>query len=291
MSNREARAIAAKPSEVVLGDHQIQRLAQLASRVTACPLQITSAENGELAEVAGSELAFLEVVGVIAAFNFITRMADALGVDPEIWTWVQQTPPMRNVVSRVMALGLRGIMGLRGAVDLQPRNYSGEEVDQDLALLEKLYHGLGLGPLPDFFRRLRTVPHLLRSEREFFEAIAEVHGANPGRFIAAGRIVLEEVSHSTLRSLIDAWLHPSGDGLPDRLLDTAIANGATSKDLVPEMKGFAKDMTLNPSSITRERVQKLRSCGLTDELILDWAFAVALWNAIGRTERLLECEP
>jgi alkylhydroperoxidase family enzyme len=282
MTNRDARAIAANPSKAVLRDGQVQRLAQIASHVTARPLQITPGEISELARVTGSEPALLEAVGVIAGFNFITRMADALGVDSEIPTWVQQSPSMRNVASRLMALGLRGV------VDLRPRDYPAEQADRDLALLEKLHQGLGLGALPGFFVRISTAPHLLRSEREFFEAITEVHGSSPRGFMVAGRIVLEDVSRSTLLSRVDHWLHRHSAGPPERILLASIAARDESDCVVPEMLDFAKTMTLDPSSLARERVEGLRSRGLSDEEILDWAFAVALWNAIGRTERLLE---
>jgi alkylhydroperoxidase family enzyme len=285
MTNCEARAIEANPSKVVLHDRQVQRLAQIASHVTTCPLQITPGEIDELAQVSGSEAALLEAVGVIAGFNFITRMADALGVDSEIPTWVQQSPPMRNVALRLMALGLRGVM------DLRPRDYPGEQAEEDLGLLEKLHQGLGLGALPGFFVRMKTTPHLLRSEREFFEAITEVHGASPERFMAAGRIVLEEVSHSTFLSRIDEWLRSSTSGPTEPLLGAAKAKNDGADRLKSEMRRFAQDMTREASSLTQERVETLRSCGLSDEEILDWTFAIALWNALGRTERLLEREP
>jgi alkylhydroperoxidase family enzyme len=293
MTAREACAIETNPAEVVLGDDQVQQLVRLASRFTARPLEFTPAEIDELARAAGSEEAFLEVAGVIAGFSFITRMADGLGVDPEIPTWVRRPRAMRRLTSRLMALGLRG------AMDLRPRRYPGEQAEQDLRLLGEFHQQLGLGPLPGFFLRLRKTPHLLWSEREFFEAITEVHGARPGRFMAAGRIVLEEVSRSNLLSRIDDWLDRNGSEPPERLLAAAKAKDDGSGSLESEMLRFARDMTLRASSptrervasLTRERVEKLRSYGLTDEEILDWAFAIALWNAIGCTERLLEGEP
>jgi alkylhydroperoxidase family enzyme len=295
MKYGEAREIAANPSGVVLGDKQVQQLVRLASDFVARPLEFTAAEIGELARTAGSEEAYLEVTGVIAGFSFITRMADALGVDPQIPTWLTHYQPMRGVVSQVSALVVRC------AVDLEPRCYPKEGANDNLRLLDEYHQRLGLGPLPSFFARLTSTPHLLWSEREFFEAIIEVYGADHGRFMAAGQIVLEKVSCSTLRSRIDDWFHRSGLGSPENVLGQA---------KYAEMVGFAEEMTNRACSLpsarvgksrrsapaqpsttgspTSEGVNKLRSCGLTDKEILDWAFAIALWHAIGRTERLLE---
>jgi alkylhydroperoxidase family enzyme len=285
MTARESRAIERNPSGALLDDDHVQVLVRLASRMSAHPLEATPGDIAELAGAAGSEEAFLEVVGVIAGFNFITRMADALGVDPEIPAWVRRSRAMRR-----FALGLM-TLGLRGAVDLRPRHYPRERDEQELRRLGELHHQLGLGPLPDFFYRLRETPHLLRSEREFFEAITEVHGARPCRFVAAGCVVLEEVSRSTLRDRIDDWLRRSDSGPPARLLGVARGEDDGRDRLESETLRFARDMTLRPSGLTRQRVEGLRSCGLSDEEILDSAFAIALWNALGRTERLLERKP
>src|SRR5436309_2838430 len=139
MTTRQARAIEQNPSRSLVGDDQIEVLVRLASDLTAHPLDMTPGEIVTLARVAGSEGAFLEVAGVIAGFNFITRMADSMGVDPEIPAWVRRSRTMRRLALKLMTFGVRT------AVDLRPRRYPDDQVERELRLLGESHQHLGLG--------------------------------------------------------------------------------------------------------------------------------------------------
>jgi len=58
-------------------------LAEFAEKVTRTPADVSEADIAGLREVGWSDQAIHDAVQVIAYFNYINRVADALGVEPE----------------------------------------------------------------------------------------------------------------------------------------------------------------------------------------------------------------
>jgi uncharacterized protein YciW len=67
-------------------------LAEFAELVTRTPASVTSKDIRTLREHALSDCDILDAVEVISYFNYINRIADALGIDPE--------PEMREAFER-----------------------------------------------------------------------------------------------------------------------------------------------------------------------------------------------
>jgi len=61
----------------------VQRLAEFAEKVTRTPAELSQADVARLREVGWSDQAIHDAVQVIAYFNYINRVADALGAAPE----------------------------------------------------------------------------------------------------------------------------------------------------------------------------------------------------------------
>ena len=62
-------------------------LCQYAEKLTRAPSAMTAADLEPLRAAGLSDAAILDAVEIIAFFNYINRVADALGVDPEPeWT-------------------------------------------------------------------------------------------------------------------------------------------------------------------------------------------------------------
>ena len=88
----------------------------------------------------------VEIVGVLAAFHLISRVADLIGLRSDL-TWVQR----HWAWARRLGLRSRG-WKLRRSLDLENRKL---DIDAAAALLEA--HG-ALGPLPDGYEALLDVP-------------------------------------------------------------------------------------------------------------------------------------
>ena len=61
----------------------VRPLLELAERLTRRPSEVHEADLGALRRVGWSDRAIHDAVQVVAYFNYINRVADGLGVDPE----------------------------------------------------------------------------------------------------------------------------------------------------------------------------------------------------------------
>src|SRR5580704_3486696 len=74
----------------------------LAVKVTSRPEQVTPQDVRAAFSAAQSPRQYFDAVGVMIAFNFITRVANALGVEPEIPGWMRRIEPLRQLAIRAM---------------------------------------------------------------------------------------------------------------------------------------------------------------------------------------------
>src|SRR3712207_9365889 len=95
----------------------------------------------------------------MVAFNFITRVVNALGVEPEIPGWMRRFEPLRRLGLRAMGLFFRLF------VDLDPKGVHGPTPAAHLAGFRTLFADLRLGDPPAWVERLAFAPPLLGAFR------------------------------------------------------------------------------------------------------------------------------
>jgi alkylhydroperoxidase family enzyme len=277
MSARLTRIFESNPLAAPVAP-DLQAFVALAVKVTARPGEVTPEDVKAALSAALSPRQYYDAVGVMIAFNFITRVANALGVEPEIPGWMRRFEPLRRLGLRAMALFFRLF------VNLERKEVHGPTPSEHLKALRALFIDLRLGGLPAWVERLSFAPPLLAAFREFLEALVRrdaatgTIGLDANQFMAIGRTVLQSVPNAeTLTALADKW-QPAGRGEAD----------ANRAGLVTRL---AKDVALRSYTLTRERIDELRAAGLDDAEVLDVVVTAALWSAAARLEVLTGCLP
>jgi alkylhydroperoxidase family enzyme len=256
----------------------LQAFIALAVKVTARPQEVTPEDVRAAFSAALSPRQYFDAVGVMIAFNFITRVANALGVEPEIPGWMRRIEPLRRLALRTMALFFRFF------IDLDRKRVHGPTPSEHLAALRTLFVGLRLGDLPVWVERLSFAPPLLAALRELLEALFRrdaatgTLGLDANQFMAIGQTVLQSIPNAgTLTILAGTWQ-------PD---PRAEADGKRTALITR----FAKDVALRSYTLTRERIDELRAAHLDDAEVLDVVVTTALWSAAARLEVLTGCLP
>ena len=135
----------------------------LAVKVTARPGEVTPEDVGAAYSAALSPRQYFDAVAVMIAFNFSTRVANALGVKPEIPGWMRRVEPLRRLGLRATALFCRLF------VDLGRKGLHGPTSSEHLEALRALFIDLGMGDLPAWMERLSFAPPVLAAIRELLE--------------------------------------------------------------------------------------------------------------------------
>jgi alkylhydroperoxidase family enzyme len=275
MSARLTRQFERDPLSALVAP-DLQALVALAVKVTDCPGEVTPKHVRAAYSAALSPRQYFDAVGVMFAFNFITRVVNALGVEPEIPGWMRRAEPLRQLGLRAMAVFFRLF------VNLERKRVHGPTPSQHLAALRILFIDLRLGELPTWLERLSFAPPLLAAIREFLEALVRRDTATGGldvnQFMAIGRTVLQSIPNAkTLTTLADEW-QPA----PRAEVDTHRSALITR---------FANDVALRSYTLTSERIDELRAADLDDAEVLDVVVTAALWGAAARLEVLTSCLP
>jgi alkylhydroperoxidase family enzyme len=256
----------------------LQAFVALAVRVTARPEEVTPEDVRAAYSAALSPRQYFDAVGAMIAFNFITRVANALGVEPEIPGWMRRIEPLRRLGLRAMALCVRWF------VDLERKEVHGPRPCEHLAALRTLFIDLRLGDVPAWVERLSVAPPLLAALREFLEALVRKDtttgtiGLDANQFMAIGRAVLQSIPNAeTLTVLAQKWQPASGPQADAKR--TAL------------ITRFANDVASRSYTLTRDRIDELRAANLDDAEVLDVVVTTALWSATARLEVLTGCLP
>jgi alkylhydroperoxidase family enzyme len=272
MSARLTRIFESNPLAAPLAP-DLQAFVALAVKVTAHPEKVTPEHVRAAFSAAHSPRQYFDAVGVMMAFNFITRVANALGVEPEIPGWMRRFEPLRQLGLRAMGLFFRLF------VNLDRKEVHGPTPSEHLAALRTLFVDLRLGDLPAWVERLAFAPPLLAALREFLEALVRrdaatgTIGLDADQFMAIGRTVLRSIPNAeTLTKLADNW-QPAPRAEADAQRTALITR-------------FANDVALHSYKLTRERVDELRAAKLDDAEVLDVVVTTALWCAAARLEVL-----
>ena len=250
----------------------------LAVKVTERPAEVTPEDVRAAYSAALSPRQYFDAAGVMIAFNFSTRVANALGVEPEIPGWMRRIEPLRQ-------LGLRALgLCCRWFVDLGRKRLPGPTPAEHLAALRTLFIDLRLGDLPAWMERLAFAPPLLAALRELLEALVRrdtatgAIGLDASQFTAIGRAVLESIPNAeTLTILADNW-RPAPRAEVDAERTALITR-------------FARDVASRSYAVTRDRIDELRAANLDDAEVLDVVVTTALWCAAARLEVLTGCLP
>ena len=250
----------------------------LAIKVTARPEEVTPEDVQAAFSAARSPRQYFDAVGVMIAFNFVTRVANALGVEPEIPGWMRRIEPLRRVGLRAMALFFRLF------VDLDRKGVQGPTPQEHLAALRAMFIELRLGELPAWVERLSFAPPLLAALREFLEALVRRDAASGStgfdvnQFVAIGRIVLDSIPNAETLTIL-------ADG------SQATPRGAADNQRTALIARFVNDVALRSYTLTRDRIDELRAANLDDAEVLDLVVTTALWSAAARLEVLTGCLP
>jgi alkylhydroperoxidase family enzyme len=277
MSARLTRVFESNPLAATVAP-DLQAFVALAVKVTVRPHEVTPADVAAALSAARSPRQYFDAVGVMVAFNFITRVANALGVEPEIPGWMRRIEPLRQFGLRAMALFFRLF------VDLGPRRVPGPTPGEHLAALRTLFADLRLGELPAWVERLSFAPPVLAAIREFLEALVRKDpqtgtiGIDQNQFMAIGRTVLRSIPNAeTLALLVHNW-QPAAD---------IEVNGQRTALITR----FADDIVWRSHTLTQERIAELRAANLDDAEVLDVVVTATLWSAAARLEVLTGCLP
>jgi alkylhydroperoxidase family enzyme len=277
MSARLTRIFESNPLAAPVAP-DLQAFVALAVKVTARPQEVTPEDVRAAFSAALSPRQYFDAVGVMIAFNFITRVANALGVEPEIPGWMRRIEPLRQLGLRAMALFYRLF------VDLGRKGDHGPTPSEHLAALRTLFIDLRLGDLPAWVERLSFAPPLLATLRELLEALVRrdtatgTIGLDADQFTAIGRTVLQSIPNAeTLTRLADNW-QPAPRAEADAKRIALITR-------------FANDVALRSYTLTRDRIDELRAANLDDAEVLDVVVTTALWSAAARLEVLTGCLP
>jgi alkylhydroperoxidase family enzyme len=277
MSARLTRILESDPLAAQV-DPDLQAFLALAVKVTARPQDVTPDDVFGAFSAAHSPRQYFDAVGVMIAFNFITRVANALGVEPEIPGWMRRIEPLRQLGLRAMGYFFRFF------VDLGRKEVHGPTPAEHLTALRTLFIDLRMGDLPAWVERLSFAPPLLAALREFLEALVRrdaatgAMGLDANQFMAIGRTVLKSIPNAkTLTMLANNW-QPN---------HCAEADGKRTALITR----FANDVALRSYTLTCKRIDELRTAHLDDAEVLDVVVTTALWCAAARLEVLTGCLP
>lgn len=257
-------------------------LVTLAAHATiASPLgELDVAWIASAAARVGDEDLLLEAAGVVFAFNFINRIADARRVRLE-YRFLRELKPIRGWVERRFASLIGTLYDL--TYRYQPRHSPTELLDRSGVLFERL----GAPGVPQVFHWLSRSPAVLEGVLELIEA--NVMGAGV-RFdlwkeAAAIAVASRAMSGSGLSTAVDRWI-PRESASDSNALRSWAAPPDIAHDpcLVSASRRYSWQVANAAYTVTDEQIRKISALGLSDAEILDLTLAAALFSALAIIE-------
>ncbi len=246
-----------------LGDADVDWIASAAARV-------------------GDEDLLIEAAGVVFAFNFINRIADARRVRLE-YRFLRELKPIRGWVERRFASMIGLLYDL--SYQHQPRHSSAELLDR----IGVLFDRLGAPSVPEVFHWLGRSPAVLEGVLELIEANIMHSGLRPDLWKEAAAIAVASraMPGSGLSRAVDRWLPRDSSSDPKALRSWAAPPGAVSDSgLVSACRRYAWQVANAAYTITDDQIRKISALGLPDAEILDLALATALFSALAIIESI-----
>lgn len=244
-----------------LGDVDFEWIASAASRI-------------------GDEELLVEAAGVVFAFNFINRIADARRVRLE-YGFLRELKPIRGWVERRFAslIGLLYDLSYR----YQPRQSQAELLDRLGALFERL----GSPAVPEVFNWLSRSPAVLEGVLELIEVNVTSAGVRFDLWKEAAAIAVASraMPGSGLSRAVDQWLPQGSPSDSNALRSWAAPPGIASNScLVSACRRYSWQVANAAYTITDEQIRRISALGLLDAEILDLTLATALFSALAIIE-------
>jgi uncharacterized peroxidase-related enzyme len=247
---------------------------RMAVRLTTDPRSIRPAHREALTAAWPNLEERTEIVTVISAFNSVTRLANSLGVDSEI------PAPLRRFEA-----GKRGAIGLLArlasfSMNMEEKSLPGLPPEVDRAALRELFlHQIGFPTIPPGFELLELCPEIFDVQLRAIRTAAAVMPRD--RWIRIGLVVSRLTGCDYFSTNCGEWLRQRGEN-PADVIAAAEGSPTSLADVENCCVRFARDLTLHSHTITGDRIQELRRCGLSDGAILDLAFVTSVFNGIVR---------
>jgi len=245
---------------------------RFAVRLTAERRAMRGADRARLAESWPSVEQRVEIVAVIAAFNSVARIANALGVVSEIPSALRRFESGRRgviaLLSRISAISL----------DLGEKPVIADLPEQNRAALRLLFlDQLGFSSLPPGYELLEACPEVFDGQLRVIKKSVAVMPRD--RWMRIGLVVGRLTGCDFFAANCADWLKQRGESADD-----VIAAGEGSPSSLPDCEHaclrFARDFTLHSHTITEDRIVELRHLGLSDGAILDLAYVTGTFNAM-----------
>ncbi len=253
---------------------------EFARKLTADPRALAPTDVAAFGAAWPDYQAQAEIVSIIAAFNAITRMANALGIIPEIPAALRRFESSRrgaiSLLSRLTSLSL----------DLTEKSVVGRMPEENRIALERLFKSdLGFDDIPPGFGLLESSPELFDGQIRSIEKAVAVLPRD--RWMSIGLVVGRLTGCDYFAVNCAAWLGQRGIDA-DHVI--AASEGATTPLSEAEERclRFTRDLTLHSHTIREDRIHALRKVGFSDGGILDLAYAGGIFNGMARLTRALE---
>ncbi len=223
----------------------------------------------------------LEAAGVVFAFNFINRIADARRVRLE-YRFLRELKQTRAWIERRLA----SLIGL--LYDLSYRHEPGRSSAEMLDRAGFLFDRLGAAEVPELFTWLARSPAVLEGVLEMLEVNVSSARVRIDLWKEAAAIAVgsRAMPGSGLGRAVGPWL--SQESMSDsnaRGTRTAPADLASDSGLVSACRRYAWKVANAAYTITEEQIRAIAALGLSDAEILDLTMAAALFSALAILER------
>ncbi len=228
----------------------------------------------------GDEDLLVEAAGVVFAFNFVNRIADARRVPLE-YRFLRELKPVRGWVERRFASLIGMLYDL--SFKQQPRRSAADLLDR----LGVLFERMGAPAVPEVFHWLSRSPVVLEGVLELIEVnviCAEVR-SDLWKEAAAIAVASRAMPGSGLSRVVDRWL-PEGSSSDSKTLRSWAAPPGIASDpcLVSACRRYAWQVANAAYTITDEQIRRISVLGLGDAEILDLTLATALFSALSIIE-------
>jgi uncharacterized peroxidase-related enzyme len=269
-----ARDLRAKLADAEGLEPREREAIRAALRLTNDPRSMKNAHREALVAAWPNLEERIEIVAVIASFNSVTRLANALGVDSEI------PAPLRRFEA-----GKRGAIGLLArlatfSMDMGEKSIPGESPEVDRAALRELFlHQIGFASLPPGFDLLEACPEIFDAQLRVIRTAAAVMPRD--RWIRVGLVVARLAGCEYFADSCGDWLKQRGEN-PSDVIAASEGSPSNLPDVEHACVRFARDFTLHSHTINEARIHELRRAGLSDGAVLDLAYVTAVFNGLVR---------
>jgi len=279
MDRAAAWDIEQKLSDAASLSEEQRLVVQFATRLTVDPRGVGADEVASFTSSCPSRAEQAESLAVIAEFNTITRIANALGVSFEIPDALRRFESGRrgaiSLLSRLSSLSL----------DMNERPVRARTPEDTHQAADRLFLAqLGFPEQPAGLSMLEACPESFDCQLAAIEKSVAVLPRD--RWMRIGLVVGRLTGSEYFSRHCASWLEQRGTEITDVI---AASEGATST--LPEAEQaclrFSRDLTLHSHTIGQDRIHELRDCGLSDGAILDLAYGGGIFNGLVRLVQVL----